>query len=265
MSLIATFYFVHTNIPGREVQFRNRSTGGAGLVYTWDFGDGITSHDVEPVHTYLTDGFYEVTLTVDDNINPVVVTNRYIGISATGIMLNQSIFDLIDNYLPTTVTLSVTDKQILIDKWQLYLCILVDPNIAEVDYNNEFAWPALVNELITELVAYDLIIQGANQFILGLSQSGTSGGSGQLKKVVTGPTEAEWFGSGDAGQAWNDIVKPGGALTQLINQICMLSHRLRIMLPICKPLSYSPTVPVKHPRTNTLPQSGNPFGIPDRY
>ena len=36
------------------------------LQYQWDFGDGTTSTDVNPTHTYETPGTYEVVLTVED-------------------------------------------------------------------------------------------------------------------------------------------------------------------------------------------------------
>ncbi|MEX2372921.1 MAG: PKD domain-containing protein, partial [Dehalococcoidia bacterium] len=40
------------------------STGDAERTYAWDFGDGGTSTEVEPEHTYVHDATYEVTLTV---------------------------------------------------------------------------------------------------------------------------------------------------------------------------------------------------------
>ncbi len=45
-----------------EVTFNNFSENGA--TYTWDFGDGNSSSEAEPVHTYLLPGTYEATLTV---------------------------------------------------------------------------------------------------------------------------------------------------------------------------------------------------------
>ena len=53
-----------------EVTFTNLSsdpeTADDGLDYTWDFGDGETSTEYEPVHVYDEAGEYSVTLTVED-------------------------------------------------------------------------------------------------------------------------------------------------------------------------------------------------------
>ncbi len=46
----------------KEVTFTNTSTGGN--IYLWDFGDGNTSTEANPIHTYEADGTYTVTLTV---------------------------------------------------------------------------------------------------------------------------------------------------------------------------------------------------------
>lgn len=47
-----------------EVAFNNTSLGGQS--YLWDFGDGNTSAEAYPVHTYTTPGIYNVRLTVTD-------------------------------------------------------------------------------------------------------------------------------------------------------------------------------------------------------
>lgn len=51
----------------KEVAFTNTTTIEAGQtpVYTWDFGDGTTSADENPVHTFLTAENHTVVLTID--------------------------------------------------------------------------------------------------------------------------------------------------------------------------------------------------------
>ncbi|HIP37035.1 MAG TPA: PKD domain-containing protein [Crocinitomix sp.] len=53
----ADFTFVPN---GLDVSFTNTSSNG--VTYTWDFGDGSTSTDMNPTHTYAQNGLYTVTL-----------------------------------------------------------------------------------------------------------------------------------------------------------------------------------------------------------
>jgi hypothetical protein len=52
-----------TNDPivGQPVGFNNNSHNGDR--FEWDFGDGYTSNDVDPIHTFTATGSYDVTLT----------------------------------------------------------------------------------------------------------------------------------------------------------------------------------------------------------
>jgi gliding motility-associated-like protein len=47
-------------IPGGKLYTNNQSVGAN--TFTWDFGDGETSNEVEPQHTYTAEGIYDVTL-----------------------------------------------------------------------------------------------------------------------------------------------------------------------------------------------------------
>jgi len=46
------------------VQFADESTGGIPTSWLWEFGDGQTSTDPDPAHTYTSEGSYAVSLTV---------------------------------------------------------------------------------------------------------------------------------------------------------------------------------------------------------
>ena len=59
-------------IDGLTVSFINASINGAS--YTWDFGDGNTSTDSDPTHTYAADGVYTVTLTAKNGENEDMAT-----------------------------------------------------------------------------------------------------------------------------------------------------------------------------------------------
>ena len=50
-----------------RVSFSDRSQGGIPLNYFWDFGDGSTSMEQNPSHTYARNGRYSVSLTVTNN------------------------------------------------------------------------------------------------------------------------------------------------------------------------------------------------------
>lgn len=54
-------------IAPQEVQFQAGASGGSGaLAYQWNFGDGRTSQEKNPRHTYLSSGNYTVSLVVTD-------------------------------------------------------------------------------------------------------------------------------------------------------------------------------------------------------
>jgi Zn-dependent metalloprotease len=64
-----------------QVSFINKSMNG--ITYLWDFGDGATSTEANPVHTYTEEGYYTVTLSVDggDCGSGTITKEDYIKIS----------------------------------------------------------------------------------------------------------------------------------------------------------------------------------------
>ena len=53
------------NVTGDVANFVNNSSGGG--TYTWDFGDGATSTQENPAHSYTATGIFPVTLTITNN------------------------------------------------------------------------------------------------------------------------------------------------------------------------------------------------------
>ncbi|QCK14471.1 PKD domain-containing protein [Mangrovivirga cuniculi] len=72
---------------GLEVAFTNESQNATG--YTWDFGDGNTSTETNPVHTYAAEGTYTVTLTATDGTDEAVSTQEIV-VSITPVALPLS-------------------------------------------------------------------------------------------------------------------------------------------------------------------------------
>ena len=78
----ADFTFSPTNPnAGTSVQFTDKSTGNI-TSWSWNFGDGTTSTQKNPVHAYSTAGSYNVTLTVSDGTTSNSMTQT-ISVKAT--------------------------------------------------------------------------------------------------------------------------------------------------------------------------------------
>ena len=73
-------YPVELALPGTTVQFFDQTSNPNAVAWLWDFGDGNTSTDQNPVHTYVTAGTYQVSLTVntDEGCQETVVHGPYV-------------------------------------------------------------------------------------------------------------------------------------------------------------------------------------------
>ncbi len=72
LSPIADFIFNPTNPTTADtIQFLDNSSDPDGFIisYNWSFGDGNTSNEQNPTHTYADNGLYNITLTVTDDYN----------------------------------------------------------------------------------------------------------------------------------------------------------------------------------------------------
>jgi hypothetical protein len=93
-------------VNGLEVDFTSTSSGA--VSYLWDFGDGNTSTEPNPTHTYASPGMYEVSLAIvglcgDDEETQVVTTTSAI----TGIDL-VPVVQVIPNPTPDNFLVALT-------------------------------------------------------------------------------------------------------------------------------------------------------------
>ncbi len=66
-----------TTANGPSVQFTNSSTGND-ITHAWDFGDGQTSQEYNPLHVYSAPGIYNVGLTVNNACGTSTISNLII-------------------------------------------------------------------------------------------------------------------------------------------------------------------------------------------
>lgn len=237
---VAYFNFVGN---GLTVTFTNLSANVVpATTYAWNFGDGQTSTSQSPAHTYSVAGLYNVALTVTNpTVGEVDTINATINVAASGMasISNMNLLQMVLMNIPSGITVNTSQILQFIRNQQDFLYPLVEPTIAASDIYLENSYPPLVNKLISLLVTQDLIFQGANAYLNSLGNQ--IGGTGnEVKKITTGPSDAEWFSGSDT---WYNIMKQGGVLDGIQKQACYLAARLRIQLPFCPALSYSPMVP----------------------
>ncbi|EHQ36135.1 lectin like domain-containing protein [Methanoplanus limicola] len=80
----------------RQVNFTDLSTGSPDT-WTWDFGDGLTSSEQNPVHNYTSSGKYSVTLTVsEDGVTGSVTETDYITVYKKGDFNGNGFVDIGD-------------------------------------------------------------------------------------------------------------------------------------------------------------------------
>ncbi|MFO8087623.1 MAG: PKD domain-containing protein [Bacteroidales bacterium] len=101
--VIADFSF---DIFQDSVQFTNQSQSQPPVSYYWDFGDGETSANENPSHTYDVDGNYTVTL-ISSYCSVRDTSQQTVNISTTGIAENrfQENFELMPNPVKDVLTI----------------------------------------------------------------------------------------------------------------------------------------------------------------
>lgn len=267
MSETVTRFF--TTVVGLRVNFTNTSSSLLeGQNFEWDFGDGKTSMEKDPVHHYDVAGSFFVSL-YRKHGNDVVekITEKVLVTDKVKTQLSGSIYDLIDQYIPSDIfgKLDLQVKRQFIQKWQLYLQPLVNHEVPLEEYSNELYYEALENQLIMELAAYDFLsltlansLKATSVSITGSSPGSTSDivmNEGRIKRISTGPTEVEYFDGSDTESTVIKSIQSSGILDMVKQNICMLAERLDIYLPICRSRSVT-TVPKVVNRRSPGPLDG---------
>ncbi len=102
----ANFSFL---VSGQTVTFTNQSA--AGTTYFWDFGDGNTSQESNPVHEYATPGLFNVTLTVSNSsCGSSIAIEVYLAPSATDEIGQGSGIFVYPNPASTVVTVFLKNE-----------------------------------------------------------------------------------------------------------------------------------------------------------
>lgn len=228
----------------------------AGYTPVWDFGvyKGTTGDNH---FDYESSGRYLIKLYLSqEGINELVGSKPVMISDHVNTQLTDSIYNLINKYVPEdlNINISMADKESYIKKWQLYIQPLVNHDIPIEEYSNELYYEGLENQLVMELAVYDylyiqlqkMLIQTANQLnnmVIG-SESSEEGSNGRdrIKQITTGPTEVQYFDTvtesvSSLFKAYTTATQPGGILDDLRKNLCMLSQRMGIYLPVCdKPI-----------------------------
>jgi PKD repeat protein len=220
---------------GVSVQFTDTSSGTPES-WQWDFGDGEISIEQSPVHVFASKKFYLVTLTVVNTDGVDSITHL---LDLSGM---PQLTGTIDEFITIEAGALATNidpayRTLQTQYWQLYLQKGPTPQIPNADVFNESKWPSLYRLLIAKLVVYSYylsILKGSLATSLG-GGSTTSSGAGGLKKVVTGPAEAEFFNPAELYiKLLSKTSSSGGTLFDTISSdVCTLGNRLGVKLPMC--------------------------------
>lgn len=229
--------------------------------WLWDFGDSQTSSTQNPLHTYNSPGIYIIKLTVEDSTHQATTTKF--------VLISQAPQLLVPIIAQVKCKLPGYDDDMCmmnaIRKWQLVLQHSTNPGIEDSDIFDETKWPPLFNALIAALVTYELLIELFNQYALqgaasslisesssnSTSTSSNTTDKGAIKKLETGPSNAEWYNPKEhnntetGSKLLQSYFKGSDSLmAEYKNQVCMLAQALGIYLHMCncKPHTAGPQV-----------------------
>jgi hypothetical protein len=100
--------------PGRQLSGFSDRWAVTAVTIAWDFGDGDTaSGTLTPTHTYADDGFYTVTLTVDDGLGGIGVDELLVTVANVAPALDPINDQVVGVNQPFTDTAAFNDPGLL--------------------------------------------------------------------------------------------------------------------------------------------------------
>lgn len=226
--------------------------------WAWDFGDAsIADTTQSPNHTYINPGEYVIQLQAT-NVDGTSSITRRIVVSNIPI-LPLSLRDYIKCKFPSGWIIDTECMEAYIAQWQIQLSNLVIPPVTGNNIFDETKYTPLANALIASLVVYSLMNDIANQVMLGAIGPGSNG---PLKKITTGPSDAEWFDRLDYLKLFFD--PKNGFLNGMKGDICNLAQYIGIWLSMC-PILPKPIIQLQisnhgpRPKPKYIPSLFPPF------
>lgn len=190
----AAFSFKATG-DGRTIEFTNESTNATS--YLWDFGDGQTSTEVNPVHTYAEFKEYTVTLTATGEGGTNTYTYKITIVKTSPVKLDDASFDdwnTIDwAFQSVDNNGGILNKaKVDYDAENIYFYFEVQGNLSDSLWVG--CWFDLDNDSLTGFKPWTHKAIGVDLYVEG--QLTTAGGAGMFEH--SDPT-------GGQGWGWNDL------------------------------------------------------------
>ena len=116
------YTFTYSGCPyaGSVIQFGYNNNYEPASTFQWNFGDGTTSNDANPTHTYAQPGIYTVTLIINDDVptadsHKIQVLSPNVGSPYTALMSGLRLWNGQDQeYQPTSLT-QIVDSPIAVE------------------------------------------------------------------------------------------------------------------------------------------------------
>lgn len=149
-----------SNNINQDYTFTNTSENS--LNYNWDFGDGTTSTDENPIHSYTSNGNYTITLTTA-NCEKTSITTQNIIISALNIEDNEAVdnsFYLVKN--PVSDYLIINSNLFDYNKYQIKITSVIGQQIFDIKSSTNISQEINISHLSTGLYILNIYSQEKN-------------------------------------------------------------------------------------------------------